>query len=66
MRKCTCKDEELHQQQQNETLALRVGNTATSVDRVEVRCENHDAEQDLVRDLDDDIGYQERFPAVGF
>lgn len=45
---------------------MALGNPAFSENRIEVRREDHDTEQDLIRDLDRDVGNQESLPAVSF
>lgn len=58
--------EKLYEEQENQSLALRGGNSATGVDRVVVGSEHHDTEYDLVGDFDDDVRYEEGLPAVCF
>jgi hypothetical protein len=66
MCECTREDEELHDQEQDQALSDRGWDSAFRVDGVEIRGEDHYAEEDLVGDLDDDVGDEECFPGICF
>ena len=57
-------DEELHAVEEDQTLSLGRLDAAAGVDGVVVGCEDDDAEEDLVWDLDGDVGNEEGFPGV--
>jgi len=63
MCECAGVDEELDHVQQYDTLTCRGLNAFNGV---VVRAEDEETENDLVGDLDDDVGDDEGFPTVGF
>ena len=64
MRKAASENKELHQKQKNQTLAFRSRDAALGINRIEVRCKDHNTEKDLPWDFDEDVGDQEGSPAV--
>jgi hypothetical protein len=63
MCKCAGVDEEFDQEEQNHTLSQRGLN---SLDSIVVRTEDQNSQDDIVRDLNNDVGQDEGLPGVCF
>ena len=58
------KNEELDAEQQNQSLPFRI--LVSAKNRKVVRCKHENTKQDLVWNLDEDVGDEKSRPAVGF